>query len=343
MRSRRLIPALSVCLAASATTALAQPTADPKTAPPSPTPGAGTGAGGQDVQMSEDAPPSDLEGRDENPDAPKIIGDEPAPQITKTAAPKPTGYPVEEVMRPITLPKNMSEVSIGPHLQFSPFQASSALRARYGITEKIQLGLTYVLGGVFDDPDTLGSDKVGFHPGKAIGVDVTVRLKDWVAARLGLPVYIDPFAIGLELGAPMKWQFADGKYAIGAFDDFLLISLNRFAPTFYQEAVNAVAASGTREGGPGTLQSRGEIRFSGYGVMQYEPKMAFFGRIGVVVDDFRTTTRTGSTGVGGLTTFIRAGVQYTPRKYLDLGLSIGFDDLAHGGSFGPAGLLAFRI
>lgn len=343
MRVRLLISALSVCLAAPVSTAVAQPKGTPGQGPVAPAkdPAPPSDAGpGEVVQMTEDAPPSDLDGRDENPDAPRIGGAEPGPSISKPAAAKPTGYPIEEAMRPITLPKNMSEVAIGPHAQVKPYQGADALRARYGITHKVQLGLTYVLGGIYDDPATLGTDKIGFHPGKAVGLDVTVLLKDWVGVRLGVPVYIDPFAVGITLGAPMKWQFADGKYALGALDDFLNIRVHRFLPSFYQEAANAASAIGTDPMGNNTIQSRGSIRFSGYGVMQYQPKLALLGRFGIVMEDFSTTKTNGG---GGLSTFIRAGLQYTPRKYLDLGLSVGFDDLARAGSFGPAGLLAFRI
>ena len=361
MRVRRLIPALSACLVASVSIAAAQPKGAPKKGPaapakgplapakdppkdaPKPGPGATPDAGkgpGEVVQMSEDAPPKDLEGKDENPDAPRIIGDpEPAPAVVKRAPPKRTGYPIEEAMRPITLPKNMSEVALGPHAQVSPYRGADALRARYGATDKIQIGLSYMLGGIYDAPDT-GSDKIGFHPGKAVGIDATVTLKEWVAVRLGVPIYIDPIAVGIAIGAPMKWQFADGKYAIGALDDFLTIRVKRFVPSFYQEYDNALGATGTGSGGNNTIQSRGAMRFSGYGIMQYQPKLAFLGRVGVIMDDFSTTK---SDGAGGLSTFIRAGLQHTPRKYLDLGFSIGFDDLAHGGSFSPAGLLAFRI
>ena len=42
-------------------------------------------------------------------------------------------------------------------------------------------------------------------------------------------------------------------------------------------------------------------------------------------------------------TFIRAGLQYTPRHWVDVGLSLGFDDLAHLGTFGPQGFVALRI
>lgn len=327
MRLRRLIPVLGACLAAPAA-------AQPAGAPPAP-----AGA----VQPAEDPAPGDIEGRDENPNAPHIVGETPPPAAVKKPAPAArSGYPIEEAMRPITLPRNLSEVSIGPHAQLSPYRGADALHARYGITDQVQLGLTYVLGGIFDDPVTTGTDKIGFHPGKAVGLDVTMQLKPWVGVRVGLPVYIDPFAISLSIGAPMKWQFGEGKYALGVLDDLLSIRLYRFAPSFYQEYDNAVAAAGTSKMGNNTIQSRGDVRISGYGVYQYQPKLAFIGRLGVVIDDFSTTT-TSSDEIGGLRTFIRAGLEYTVRKYLDLGVSLGFDDLAHGGSFGPAGLLAFRI
>jgi hypothetical protein len=357
MRVRRLITALSVCLAASASLAVAQPKGDPKKGPaapakepakdpkapaPAPGPGTGAGAGGEVVQMSEDTPPADIEGKDENPDAPRTVGEEPAPVVvTQEAAPRPTGYPIEEAMRPITLPKNMSEVAIGPHAQISPYRGADALRARYGITDKIQLGLTYVLGGIYDDPAT-ANEKIGFHPGKAVGLDLTVMIKDWLGVRVGVPVYIDPLALSLALGAPMKWQFAGGKYALGALDDFLNIRMYRFVPSFYQEFDNALGAAGTGEMGSNTIQSRGYIRFSGFGIMQYQPKLAFIARLGVSVEDF-STTRSNAGDNSGLKSFLRAGLQYSVRKYLDLGFSVGFDDLARGGSFAPAGLLAFRI
>lgn len=362
MRIRRLIPALSVCLAAGASTstAIAQPKGDPKKAPaapakapapaptpaptptPAPGPGTGTGAGGEPVQMSEDPPPSDIEGREENPDAPKIPG-EPGPSIVAPAKPKRTGYPIEEAMRPITLPRNMSEVGLGPHAQLSPYRGADALRARYGITDKVQIGLTYMIAGIHDDPLTASSDKIGVHFGKAVGLDLTVMLKSFVGVRLGVPVYIDPLAVAVTLGAPMKFQFADGKYAIGMLDDLLSIRIKRFVPSFYQEYDNALAAAGTDPVmGNQTIQSRGDIRFTAYGVMQYRPKVAFVGRLGVVVRDFSTTQTSASTS-SGLQSLIRAGVQYTPRKFIDLGFSIGFDDMSRGGSFGPAGLIAFRI
>lgn len=306
----------------------------PATAPAGTAPATSEGAA---VQMTEDPPPSDMTGTAENPDAPRslLVGE--TPTVVTTAPPKKVGYPVEQVARPITLPETMSEVSIAPHAVVSPYAGSTALRARYGITSRVQLGLTYVVGAIFDDPATVES-RQGFHPGKAVGLDVTVMLEDWVGVQVGLPLYISPLALSLAVGAPMKFTFGD-RFAIGGLDDLLNIRLNRFAPTFYQELQNATNANDTTTN---TIKSRGALRVSLFGMYQYKPDVVLIGRTGIQMEDFATGKTDGCPGEC-LTTFIHAGFQYSPRKYLDLGVQIGFDDLAHGGTFAPAGFLAFRI
>lgn len=353
MTVRRLVSVLSVVLVASATAVVAQPKGGakapktpvapakaPEPAPaPAPAPAAGSGAGsaapaeaGSAVQMAEDPPPSDMEGTNENPDAPKT-GAGSDTTATPAQVLKKSGYPIEEALRPITLPKNMSEVSLSPHLNsVDPLDGAMALRARYGITRQAQLGLTYLLGGAYDDPKTLTTDKVGFHPGKSVGLDVTVLLQDWIAVRLGVPVYIDPVAVGLELGAPVRFVLWD-KLAIGGLDDLLNIKLYRFAPSYLSELQNATNAANEATG---TTQSVGVLRVSAYGIYQYKPNFALIGRFGVQFGDINDTLHTG-------TAFIRAGLQVSPRKFLDLGLSVGWDDLSILGGFAPAGYLAVRI
>ena len=116
--------------------------------------GAGSAGAGSAVQMVEDPPPSDMTGTAENPDAPhSMLDSDNPPAVTAVVAPaRPPGYPVEEALRPIALPQNLSEVSVVPHMQVSPYAASTALRVRYGVTPKVQLGLTYLIGAIFDDP-----------------------------------------------------------------------------------------------------------------------------------------------------------------------------------------------
>lgn len=285
---------------------------------------------------ADEPPPADMDGVDENPDAPATGGDTAAVKVVAPVQAR-GGYPIEEAARPITLPQNMAEVSIDPHMQVSPALATTALRARFGVTRQVQLGVSYVLGGLYDDPSTT-STKNSFHPGKTVGVDVTYLVERWIGVKLGVPAYVDPIAVGVTLGAPMRFRLGD-KLTLGGMDDLLSIAVNKkFAPSFYQEGVNAAAAHTSDMSN--TIQSRGALRFSGYGIYQYRPNFAFIGRLALLLEDFSVNRTDGG---GGMTTSIRAGFQYTPKKLIDLGLSLGFDDLAHGGSFAPAGYLAVRI
>ena len=321
-----------------ATVTAAQPKAPAKDpAPP--------GSGSDVTTLPEDPPPKDMEGRDEDPGKPGgLTVDVQGPNnavIVKAKKVRPPGpYPIEEMWRPINLPANMSEVALGPHAQLKPYMGTDALRARYGITNKVQIGLTYVLGSIYNDnfADPMLPSKQKFHTGKAIGLDVTVLLTDWIGVRVGVPVYIKPVAVSIALGAPMKFQLSD-KVAVGGLDDLLNIALPvgaEFAPSFYQEAFNARAAA---LDSTGSAQSAGQLRISGFAVYQHKQKLAFIGRTGVTLENFTSN----KADAGGLIYSIRAGFQYSPRKYLDLGLNIGFDDLAESGSFGPAGFAAFRI
>ncbi len=356
----RLLSALSICVVASATVSVvvAQPkkAPDPKKAPVAPAkdapkkdapkkdpaPAAGSGSAAPAPAAPEEPPPKDIEGREENPGNPGGITEAPPTAVVVVVKKKAAGYPIEEYLRPINLPANMSEVGIGPHAQFggdgARYAGADALRARYGITREVQLGLTYVFGGVFDDPATMADDSLGFHGGKAVGLDVTVLLQNWIGIRVGVPVYIKPVAFSLAIGVPIKFQVGE-KFAIGGLDDLLNIRLKNFAPSFYQEVTNASNAELERTN---ATRSKGQLRISGFGVYQYQMKTAFIGKVGFNVEDFAATSTQSNAG-GGITYFLRAGVQHSPRKYLDLGLSLGFDDLATYGSFGPAATLAFRI
>jgi hypothetical protein len=351
---KRVVP-LVACVLATFAFALAQPkkgAPDPKagSAPP-PVPAAGSGSGSAEPPPPPvEEPPADMEGTSENPDAPKIPGQEEKKPEVKVPEKKQTGYPTEEVLRPITLPANMAEVSISPHAQVAidngtlgdvGYAGSDTLRARYGITRQIQLGLTYTYAGIYDDPKTQ-ADKITFKPGKALGLDVTYLIKDFIGVKLGVPVWIykpeggGAPAVGLQIGVPLKFRFFN-KLAIGGLDDLLSIKLTKFAPSFEYEYLNAYRAAANDLN---TKSPDGFLRLAGYIVYQKDPKLALLGRFGITFEDF-ASERT-SKG-GGSTSFLRAGVEYTVKKYLDVGITLGFDDLSDLGSFGPWGLLAFRI
>jgi len=307
---------------------------------------AGAGGSGDNsgsaVQPIEDTPPSDMNGVEENPDNPHALTNQEPKAAVAPVAKKTTGYPIQEVLRPLTLPQNMSEVSIAPHLQASPFFASDAIHARYGITSQVQLGLTYLYFGAYDSHvvDAAQPSKTKFHSGKAFGIDVTILLQNWLAVRVGVPVYISPGAFGLQIGAPIKFVFAD-KFALGGLDDLLSIRLSKFAPSLTNEELNAIASHNETTG---TEQSNGHLRFSFYGEYQHDDRLAFIGRIGIDSDlGASGGSAPGANGAAGTQTFIRAGLQYSPRHYFDIGGNIGWDDLATLGSFGPQLFLALRI
>ncbi len=348
MSVRRVISVLSVLLVASATVVVAQPKKNAPKAPVAPAkdaaPAAGSGsaapagsgsAEGSAVEMVED-PPADMEGTSEDPDAPKTGDGSAAVMVDVPEKQKTSGYPIEEVFRPITLPANMSEISLGAIVPVDPFIPTATLRARYGITRQVQLGLTYVLAGVYDDPGTAQA-KTSVHPGKAVGLDVTVLVQDWIGIRVGVPVYIDPVAFALQLGAPMKFRFADGKLALGGLDDLLTIRLYEFPPSLTSELSNATGADNADNN---SIQSKGNFRVSAYAVYQQSPKTALIGRVGLTLEDFSGTR---SAGGGGSTTFIRAGIQHSPKKFLDVGFSLGWEDLSKVGAFAPLGYLNLRI
>lgn len=320
--------------------AQAKAPAAPAAAPAGAGSGSGSGSGSAEPAV-DDTPPKDMEGTSEDPDAPR--GGDTVTTTTTTATPevapkRSTGYPIEEAERPITLPQNLSEISISPHFMSDPFTFSDALHGRYGITRQVQLGLTYVYGGAFDDPTTAKKDRK-FHAGKTAGVDVTVLLTNFVGVRVGLPVYFDPFAMSFAAGAPMKFRF--GKFALGGLEDVLNIRIKKFAPRYDYEEFNQVQAALLDSN---TETSRGFIRFSGYGEYQYKPNLAIIGRIGVESDlGSGGSNGLGTGGSSDTTTFIRGGIQFSPKKFLDLGAFAGFEDLSRTGSFGLTGFLAVRI
>ena len=90
----------------------------------------------------------------------------------------------------------MAEVSIAPHCRSSAVLRAPTRCARATASRaQVQLGLTYVFAGVYDDPAHASRRSTAFHAGKAVGLDVTVLLQNWLGVRVGVPVYIDPVAI----------------------------------------------------------------------------------------------------------------------------------------------------
>lgn len=288
----------------------------------------GDGSAGGEAELDEDpVPVGDDDGGEENPDAPRI-GDEPvdAPKAPQRRA---SGYPVNEVLRPITLPDFTSEISLAAALYPSPVDVELRLRARYGITRQAQIGVQYGIGGLYNDGK---KGKVGWNTGKAVSIDFSFLVTNWIAPRIAIPMYVDPFAIGIELGAPVKFRFGD-KFAIVGFEEVVGFKLqgDKFLPDVDSERRNEALADVIETN---TLTPDGYIRIDFGAVYQVEDNLALTGRFGVTLDDFKGDDSASS---------LRGQVQFTPKKMLDLTGEIGADRLDDAHSFHVTGAIAVRI
>ncbi len=282
--------------------------------------------GSRPVAPPEQARPSDMEGTSENPDAP-IDYDAPRPTVVQVRKPRPEGYPIEEVWRPLTLPRFMTEVALDTRFNISPFINGQTLRARFGVTPEIQVGLLYNIGGIYED----GTRDTAFNTGKAVGVAGTYKVREWIAAQVVVPVYLEPFAASINLAAPMKFRFGE-RYALVIADEVVEIRLTKFVPSLTSEQLNEVNVSNENTN---TRTDEGTFKFSGMGIFQYKPDVALFGRVAVSIVDFDSQRLGYMLKVGGQMTVIRS---------LDLSAQLGFDDLGDAdNTFGLQLGAAFRI
>ncbi len=295
-------------------------------------PADGSGGGsGSEVELDEDPVSGDLDnGGEENPDAPRL-GDQPVDDGPKAPAAKKTGYPINEVARPMTLPDFTSEVRLDLRLFPSPLDAEFGLRARYGITRQAQVGVRYAIGGFYDDGKPAGSDKATFNTGKAVALEFQLLVTPWLAPRLTIPMYVDPFAIAATLGAQMKFRIGD-KLALVGFEDVVGFKLtDKFVPDLENERANELAADTLETNG---ITSDGYIRLDGGVIYQVEDNLAVGGRFGITFNNFDDADA--ATG-------LRLNVQFTPRKQLDLIGHLGMGALDDTDTFSLGGALAVRI
>lgn len=287
------------------------------------------GGAGSEVELDEDPAPAagDESGAEENPDAPRL-GEQPVAEGPVAPKARPTGYPINEVLRPITLPDFTSEVRLDLRLFPDPVDAELGLRARYGITRQAQVGVRYGIGGFYNDGK---QDKVRFNTGKAVGVDFQFLVTDWIAPRMTIPMYVDPFAIGMTLGAAMKFRLGD-KVALVGFEDVVGFKLSdKFVPDLENERYNEATADALETN---TITSDGYLRFDFGAVYQVEDNLALTGRFGVTFDDFSDEDAA---------TALRVQAQYTPRRMIDLIGHLGMAALDDSHTFSVGAAIAVRI
>lgn len=223
----------------------------------------------------------------------------------KSATKKQTGYPQRIINRPLNLPGGMSQAQLRVPVNFDPLVASGVIRGDYGITSQYQIGLEYGLG-------TYTSD--GFATGKALALEGRYLIADWVAAQVRLPVYLDPFAAGLTLGAPMQFTFFDKmRFVFG--QDLVSFKLAKFVPNVANAAENDGLIAKDKIG---ELVPDGEINISMTVVYQMDDTMTIDTQFGMRAVDFSTDDAP---------VYLYSGIRYSPSNKLDFGARIGFGRL----------------
>ena len=261
-------------------------------------------------------------GAGETPDVPPEFDAEPPDSETTPAVTQDEGYPITLALRPLTLEAGMSELTAEVPLFFSPVRAIGVLRGRYGITDEIELGLRYSPGAVAEE---------GSIAGRTVAIEGQYRIFHWLAAQLSIPVLLDPVAMGVFLGAPMKLRVLD-DIALFFGRDLLSFRIYGFVPEVEDPQLTATR---TRERDINTVLPRGDVRLIGGVIYQLEPNLALTGEIGVVAGNF--TLRNASVP-------LRAALAYSVSNMVDLGARLGWNNLDQAReSFGAAVFATFRL
>ncbi len=284
----------------------------------------------------EGASPS---GSEEDPDAPTVSASSSADDTGTTG-----GEYDQLAQRPITLPSaagqlrwfggvgGLTEKRAYKYRAESNFlRAGGVLSAQYGITDQIQLGIHYGTGTYGDTALPPAAKDKEYVSGKAASIEFHYRLYEWVALQVELPMLLDPFEMGLTIGAPMKFRFGD-SLAIFLLEDLFTVRFTDMVPFVEDSVSNARALAGLDAS---VEQDSGDITVKGGVIYQLSPKAALRGTFGIVAADFEM-------GDGG--TVLWGDLVYSLSKRLDLEARTGFANIAEpGDTFTLAVGAAYRI
>ncbi len=288
-----------------------KPEAKPRIPPSEKAPAAETG---DEVELSDEGiadESDDLDfssdtGADENPGDPNSAfsaGDDDKPKV-KAAKPS-TGYPTEAIYRPLNLPGGMVQVGLEIPVAFDPFAVSGTLSGNYGITREIEVGLQYSPGRYADD----------FSVGRAVSLEAQYLVTDFVAAEISIPMYLDPFALGLVLAAPFRYELFD-TFALVAGEDLVSFKLHEFLPSVENATAND-ALIAARDNN--TIVPVWAVNLKGGVIYQVDKKMALDAQFGTRFDDTNNAA----------TSSLDVGLLYANTNKLDFGAKFGAQDLAN--------------
>jgi hypothetical protein len=267
-------------------------------------------------------------------DAETTRDDDAAVAVKKVVRPTKATYPVALIARPMTLTQNTAEISIDAPIVFGGnndlgARATQVLRASYGVTQDIQVGVSYGFGAErLDPPEGLKS----YEAGKAFSIDgAYTEIPDHLAVTLSLPFYADPFAMSLTLGAPFRFRLGD-KLAIVGGQDLIEISLNQWPVRVAEPEFNIAEATFADMPGFEAVSS-GAVNLQFGALIQLKPNVALSGYTRLHFEDFNGDD---------LPVPLFVGITWS-KWNVDLGGRIGFESLDDGGSFGIGLSAAYRL
>lgn len=244
-------------------------------------------------------------------------------------------YPRALVQRPLTLPAGVAETALEARTGVrelvgagtsvtgtEAYRTSATLSVEAGLTDEAQIGLSYGAGSVGED---------GTFPGQAAALEAVYAINRYIGAQLALPFHIDPFALGLTLGAPVKLVVGD-KVALMAGHDLVTFRLSGFQPHVDEAAENDNLADAVATN---TVVPGGEYAFRGAALYQHSESLALGGEIALRAIDFDSRKPVVP---------IFARIRYTPIDYVDLGARVGLFNLdGPGENFGGSAFAAIRM
>tara|TARA_R110002096_G_scaffold77896_7_gene183300 strand:+ start:35090 stop:36091 length:1002 start_codon:yes stop_codon:yes gene_type:complete len=279
---------------------------------PEPADAAAAAPAGDEVELSDEGiadESDDLDfssdtGGEENPGDPNatFTSDDDKPKVK--AAKAATGYPTRSIDRPLNLPGGMVQIGLEVPVSVDPFAVSGTLTGSYGITREVEVGLQYSPGRYGDE----------FAVGRAVALQAQYLVTDFVAAELSIPMYLDPFALGVVLAAPFRYEFFD-KFAIIAGQDLLSIKVHNFFPSIENATANdaLIAAREINQTVPAWA-----LNLAAGAIYQLDDNLALDAQLGTRFDDTNNAA----------TTSLEAGVLYANSSKLDFGAKVDAGNLS---------------
>lgn len=252
------------------------------------------------------------EPEDDIPQAPTFGDEEEAPPPPPARAV--LGYPGREVDRPVSLPGGVGEIALSVKATSLP-EAGGLLRLRYGITPRVQFGLLYGGVSIYDKPNASGNGSAfSVEPGKSIGAELQVVIIDGVAVRATVPMYLDPYAAGVSIGAPIHLRLSS-RFALIGLEDVVSFRVHKFYPALLSEGTNTALAAADANNG---VVPRGTVRVVPGLMYQQSDKLSVGGQFGLLFINFGDDP----TGVE-----LKGRMLYNISTRFDFWATAGFDNL----------------